>query len=277
MKLKEIIRLMEELAAPDWQESWDKSRLQIGDPEKEIQRILLALDADSLTLQKAEEEGCDLLITHHPLFFHSPEGLRTYVPEEKLLRAFILSGIEVYSAHTNLDAAPWGVNYAFAKKAGLEDALEAEPLLPCKEGVRPASEFKEAAKYRIKKPGFGAVAAAEISRLELLERLKKAFGPALQLNFSEDAPCRKIVFSGGSWDASWNDLLVAREIDAVVCGEMKYHVQIALRERGVASYVPGHGESEKPVLAEVASYLQKQGAPECVLFYGQESRELLES
>ena len=109
MKLKAIIKSMECLAPADWQEDWDKSGLQMGDPEEEVPKILLALDADSRAAEKASACGAGLIITHHPLFFNPAEGLRSYVPEEALLRRLIKEDIAVYSAHTNLDAAPWSL------------------------------------------------------------------------------------------------------------------------------------------------------------------------
>ena len=45
MKLKEIIGTLNELAPIQYSESWDNPGLLIGDEEKEINKVYIALDA----------------------------------------------------------------------------------------------------------------------------------------------------------------------------------------------------------------------------------------
>lgn len=44
MKCKEIIESLEQKYAPDFAESWDNVGLLVGDKEKEVHKIFLALD-----------------------------------------------------------------------------------------------------------------------------------------------------------------------------------------------------------------------------------------
>lgn len=276
MKLKEFIKLINTFAPEDWQEGWDKSRLQIGDPAAEISRVVLALDPDGPALEACQAFEADLLLTHHPLFFRPAEGLRSYVPEERIMRELLRGGISVYSAHTSLDAAPWGVNYALAERLDLADFLEPCPLVPCAGEYTPVSVYPACGNYRQTVPGMAALAAFGGSRLALLERIKQAFGPAVRLNFSEEAAISRLVLSGGAWDESWTERARAAGVDAIVTGEMKYHEQIACRERGLAVYEIGHGASEKPVLSALAAFLRDATELEISVFFGQESRSLTE-
>lgn len=266
MKLKEITDLLNTLAPHDWQESWDKSGLQIGDPEKEVKSLLLALDMNSPALAEAEAFGADLIVTHHPLFFNPPEALRAYVPEEALIRRLIKADIDVFSAHTNLDAAPWGVNYAMARALGFEEQLEAEPLFPLDGPKTPPEVYGNAGLYRQKKPGFAAIVRRKTERCELIESCKKSFSTQVQLNFSENAAVSRIVLSGGSWDGAWNGRLKEANVDAVICGEMKYHDRLACLERGIAVFCVGHGESEMPVLDVLADFLAERDALQLKVF-----------
>ena len=39
------------------------------EPDKEVDRVYLALDATDAVIDRALEAGADMLITHHPLIF----------------------------------------------------------------------------------------------------------------------------------------------------------------------------------------------------------------
>ena len=69
MKCKEIIESLEQKYAPDFAESWDNVGLLVGDKEKEVHKIFLALDVTDESLEMAIKEQADMIITHHPLIF----------------------------------------------------------------------------------------------------------------------------------------------------------------------------------------------------------------
>ena len=50
MKCKEIIESLEQKYAPDFAESWDNVGLLVGDKEKEVHKIFLALDVTDESL-----------------------------------------------------------------------------------------------------------------------------------------------------------------------------------------------------------------------------------
>ncbi len=127
MKLKEIIGVVEELAPPELALEGDPVGLQVGDPEREIRQVAVALDPDRNTIKKALTAGADLLITHHPLFFNALDRVVLSEPQAALVADIISSGLAVYSAHTNFDIAPFGVSYQLALVLGLP-VSEAEVL-----------------------------------------------------------------------------------------------------------------------------------------------------
>ncbi|MFZ5651924.1 MAG: Nif3-like dinuclear metal center hexameric protein [Bacillota bacterium] len=120
-KCREIFQMIEEIAPPDLAEDWDNCGIQAGDPEKSVERVLLALDMDETVLSEAEERGAGLVVTHHPLIFKGIKQLREDRPQGRLLARIIRSGITVYSAHTNLDSAGDGVSAVLAEKLGLNN------------------------------------------------------------------------------------------------------------------------------------------------------------
>ena len=46
---------------------WDNVGLLVGDPEKEIHRILVALDITADVVEEAIVMGAELIVSHHPL------------------------------------------------------------------------------------------------------------------------------------------------------------------------------------------------------------------
>ncbi len=103
--LKDIIQVMEAIADPSLAFSWDNVGLQLGDEDAEIQNILIALDFSLPVVSEAIACNADLIISHHPLFFHPLTSLCFTDPQAELARRLIKNNIAAYSAHTNLDKA----------------------------------------------------------------------------------------------------------------------------------------------------------------------------
>lgn len=118
--VKDIMFYMDQLAPPHLAESWDPIGLSFGTKDKEVKKVLVALDVDHHTIQEAKDKEVDLLVTHHPAIFGS---LKTLNGEDARRREYIdllKSDIAVFSAHTNLDAAQNGLNDWLADAIGIK-------------------------------------------------------------------------------------------------------------------------------------------------------------
>ena len=69
MKLNDIINIIEDIAPVNLKEDFDNVGLMVGDREKNITKILLALDCTEEVIKEAKEIGAELILTHHPLLF----------------------------------------------------------------------------------------------------------------------------------------------------------------------------------------------------------------
>ena len=69
IKLKKITGALERLAPLSFQESYDNSGLQLGDPEMEVNGILITLDVTEEVVEEAVRLGFNLIISHHPVIF----------------------------------------------------------------------------------------------------------------------------------------------------------------------------------------------------------------
>ncbi len=127
MKIREVIGAIEHLAPRSLQETFDNSGVQIGDVFQEAKSILLCIDVTENVLDEAIRLGCNLIISHHPLAFHSFKSLtgKNYV--ERCMIKACKYDIVVYAAHTNLDNAMGGVNFQLAKILNLQQVRILSP------------------------------------------------------------------------------------------------------------------------------------------------------
>ena len=103
MNKYELTQKIEEFAPLFTQEKWDCSGWLIDKQDsKEVHKILFALTVTEKIIQQAREKNCDMIISHHPLFF---------IP-------ISWSDINIYCAHTNLDKAEGGTTDLIIKKLG---------------------------------------------------------------------------------------------------------------------------------------------------------------
>ena len=104
MNKYKVIKKIEQFAPLETQERWDASGWIVDLPNKDINKILFALTITPNIINQAENNGCDLIISHHPLFF---------VPLE-------YRKINMYCAHTNLDKANGGTTDLILEKLNFE-------------------------------------------------------------------------------------------------------------------------------------------------------------
>lgn len=104
-------------------ESWDNVGHLVGDPGREVRRILVSLDITERVVQEAADGGFDLIVSHHPVMnctWHPVQTLRTDDRQGRILTKLAENRISAICMHTNLDAAEGGVNDVLAQKLGLE-------------------------------------------------------------------------------------------------------------------------------------------------------------
>ncbi len=126
--LGEFTRWLEELIPPAYQENYDNSGLQVGDPETTIISVLLTVDITADVIDEAREHGCNLIISHHPLIFTPLKRIAGGSETERCVASAVRAGIAIYSAHTSFDNLSWGVSHILAEKIGLTKIRVLAPL-----------------------------------------------------------------------------------------------------------------------------------------------------
>lgn len=121
MKIRDIIRDLEVIAPAVLADEGDKIGLQVGDSEREVSRIVCAVDPTRAVVDFAVDSGAELLVLHHPLIFTPVASLATGDPLADILVRLISGGTAAYVMHTNYDAAEGGINDVLADRLGVRE------------------------------------------------------------------------------------------------------------------------------------------------------------
>ncbi len=131
----DILTTVDRLAPFCLAETWDNVGLLLGDPQREVGRLLVSLDVTEAVCDEAERAGAEALLAHHPLIFKGIERLTPDTPTGRLALRLAAAGRAVIAAHTNLDAAEGGLCDILAGMIGLQHT---EPL----QAARAAPRYK---------------------------------------------------------------------------------------------------------------------------------------
>ena len=237
MKVKDIIRVIEEFAPLSLQEGWDNSGLCIGSPEDVVSSVLLGLDCTPELVDEAIACGADMIVTHHPLIF---SGLKKISPDnpvgEAVIKA-IKAGISIYAAHTSADKVIAGVSGAMAARLGLED-------------VQILDEDGEGT-------GLGVVGnlPEPMSAEEAVKLVKKCFGlKAMRASKPVDGKISRVAMCGGS-GGSLIGAAMNSDAQLYISGDISYH-NFFTRD-GFMIMDIGHYESEIEIVDILFSLIKK--------------------
>ncbi len=121
MLLQDFCKKFEELVPLALQENYDNAGLIVGNPNMEVNGVLLSLDTTEQVIQEAIDKKINLIVAHHPILFKGIKSLtgKNYI--ERTLLLAIKNDIAIYAAHTNLDNMANGVNFKIAEKLNLKN------------------------------------------------------------------------------------------------------------------------------------------------------------
>ncbi len=127
MKVQDITSLLEKLAPPSLQESYDNVGMLTGNSNWECTGIIVCLDATEEVVMEAVQKKSNLIVAHHPIIFGGLKKITGSNYVEKTIIAAIKNDIAIYAIHTNLDNILGGVNAKIADMLGL---INRQVLLP---------------------------------------------------------------------------------------------------------------------------------------------------
>lgn len=114
-----IRQYLERFAPLEFAADWDNVGLLLGDPQREVERVLTCLTVTESVVDEAVSGNVQLIVSHHPILFRGTKRLTADSGEGRLLWPLIRNEIAVYSPHTAFDNTAGGINDWIAEQLGL--------------------------------------------------------------------------------------------------------------------------------------------------------------
>jgi len=237
LKLKELLTFLDIIAPLDTAQKWDNVGLMIGNPAQHISGVLIALDPTLEVVEEAINLRANTIITHHPLFFHPLQSIRTDTPFGHLLKEALSNDIAIIGCHTNLDVASGGVSDALA------DALNLKDIAPL------TSTDKESSQ------GFGRVGflSPPMNGDAFLKHVSNTLHlPALPIAGElPDTVSRVAVCGGSGSDLAKNALQAGAHL--YISGEIKHSIARWAEENKFCILDAGHYATENIIVSKLAT------------------------
>lgn len=232
MNVQTLYREMEKRIPRALSCEWDNDGLMVcADLEREIKRVLVALDITAEVVERAIEGGYGAVLSHHPLIFRPLKALEGSDPVAKKAIRLLTAGVSAMSFHTRLDAVEGGVNDTLAKLLGLSE------LVPF------GNEGEEIGRI--------GVLPRAVSLEDFAKTVKVATGVPCVLTADAGVPVYRVAILGGSGS---DDVAAARRAgaDTYLSGELAHHHLTDAPERGMNLIAAGHFHTENPVCEVLA-------------------------
>jgi len=224
---KELYSFLDKVFPTSLSCAWDNDgAMCMSDPEREVKRVLVALDVTMGAVDYAIANGFDVIISHHPLIFTPMRSINGCDVKSRVITKLMRGGISAFSFHTRLDAANGGVNDTLCEVLGIQNV---EPFMLGNESLG-----------RV-----GTIAPVSGKELALLVKEKlSADGVTYTCG---DKMISKVVVVGGA-GKDFIDATLDSFADALITGEVSYNAAIDAADSGLCLVCAGHFFTENPVL-----------------------------
>ncbi len=210
--------------------SFDNVGTLVGDRNSNVKKIVCALDITKDAVEFSEKVGAELIVSHHPVIF---DPLKS-VCSDNVVYSLCRKGINAICAHTNLDAAPGGVNDVLCSLLDLKNVEAFEPENIARIGDTQDGSLAQLLNTALIKLGLTNVNYVDCGKTP-----------------------KKIAVIGGS-GGGYIDEVISAGADTLITGEMKHNQFIEAKAKGLNVIVAGHFETEYPVIPVLADKLTKQ-------------------
>lgn len=253
--VREIEQALFALAPGEAAMEWDNVGQLLGDPDQQVERVLVALDITEAVAEEAIAAGCQLIVAHHPVMncrWTPVQTIRSDTAQGHLFLKLLRGHVSAICMHTNLDIAWGGVNDALAQRLELVDP---GPL--CENGLGRVGEYPE------------SVALADYVRF-----VCHALGCNGLRYADAGKPVRRVAVGGGACGEFEEDAIRAG-CDTFVTADLSYHQFLDAAGKGINLIDAGHFPTEDPVCEKVITYLTDR-FPELAVSKSASHREVIQ-
>ena len=238
MTVRDIYDLIDRYAPFSIAMEHDNAGLLIGRQNSEVSGVLVTLDADYAAMEHAIEAGCNVIVSHHPFIFEGENHISDRSAQgEKILFA-LEQGLNIISAHTNLDSCEGGINDTLGELLGL---TQTDKFIPTQNGGMLG---------RIGSHNFDGSA-------EFITHAAEVLGTKPRYRICNDR-FERIAWVSGSGASCMDDALWAGA-DTLVTGDCKYSAFMDAAEKGINLIDLGHFETEQIIVPVIADLLRENG------------------
>ena len=225
MLASEIIARYEAYCPQELSMEGDISGLQIGTLNKEVDKVLVALDIREQTVAEAIEAGAGLIIVKHAPIFRPLKNLVGDKAQNQMILDLIKHDIAVYVSHTNIDIVEDGLNDWFCQLLEIEETSFLSQTGP-ENGIGRVGN--------IAPQTFGDFAV----------KVKATFGlDSLRLVTYEEAALERVIervaICGGSGQSFYPEA-IAKGAQVYITGDIYYHTAQEMLTEGLWALDPGH-------------------------------------
>lgn len=241
MTVREVIHKLAEKYPPALALAWDNPGLQVGDMDRPVEKVYVALEATDAVIRECIAWGADLLVTHHPLLM---AGIKKANSEEfpgcKLLR-LAENRIAHYAMHTNYDVTEMSALAIQALGLTETQILEA------------TGTFEDGTEYGI---GFVGLLPETMTAESCCGYVKKAFElSSVRLFGDAKRSVRRIAVCPGSGKGMAAPALAAGA-DLLVTGDIGHHDGLDAVDQGLLMMDAGHYGIEHIFIGQMGDYLR---------------------
>lgn len=225
MKIEEIYKKLNQISSFELQEKWDNSGLLVGDMNREIKHIAVALDLDNANLELAHNNT--LFIVHHPLIFSGLKALDFSKYPANLLEIMVKKNLSLIAMHTNFDKTHLN-RYVFEKVLGFKKESQKD--------------------FICRTTGFW-------SKDELIKLLKDRLGLEYLRVVSPKEKITSIALTTGAGASLIDEV----DADCFLTGDIKYHDATKAMSQNLMMVDIGHYESEQFFVDVIMKELKNLG------------------
>lgn len=230
MNVQNIFDFLNEKFPTDTACDFDNVGLLVGDPNAEVTKAVVALDCTPSAVNTATQNGCQLIITHHPVIF---DPLKRVLAGSAVYEV-IKSGISVISMHTNLDVGVGGVNDCLSSALSLENVTK----------VAAADGYL----LNIGEP------TSPLYPDGLAEYIKEKLGGTVKYVGAERQIKRVLLCSGSG--GSYLGEVLRKDCDALITADVKHNQFLEAQRLGISLFDAGHFDTEDVVTEPLKRLLE---------------------
>lgn len=259
MKISELVKKIEKDYPINSCYDFDNSGANIVDVDEIIKGIVICLDVTLKVIEHATKNGCNLIISHHPLTFHSYKNINSDI-QAKRIRGIIRNDLNCYSCHTNFDVnLTSGMGKIFVERLFKTTEIKKQELLETnvidkkKYGIGNVITLKKSISYDdlVKKICF---------KFDIDEK-KMSIYP-----IDEKKLIKTIAILPGS-GASDLEKVIDKKVDAYITSDLKHNDILDLLETGISYIGATHYGMEKIFIEYMQKYIKNKAKTKVLTYY----------